>query len=99
MRYLVLVLASATAFNAAAQPPFGAEPQRGSQRQSSSSTNQTRPFAAEPSGTRESERCRNFRRQIAQIEQRERESSTTGLSDQLALQRQKIVEQQQRAGC
>jgi len=46
-----------------------------------------------------SDRCRNFRRQIAQIERRERESSTTGVADQLALQRHRIVEQQQRAGC
>jgi hypothetical protein len=87
------------ALNAAAQPPFGAEPQRGSQRQPTSTPQQTRPFAAQPSGTPEAERCRNYRRQIREVERKEREANTTGLADQLALQRQKIVEQQQRAGC
>jgi len=87
------------AFSAAAQPPFAAEPQRGSSRQSPSATKEARPFAAQPSGTPEAERCRSYRRQIRTIERRERESNTTGLSDQLALQRQKILEQQQRAGC
>ena len=87
------------ALNAAAQAPFGAEPQRGSQRQSTPPKADARPFAAQPSGTPEAERCRNYRRQIREVERKEREANTTGLADQLALQRQKIVEQQQRAGC
>jgi Flp pilus assembly protein TadB len=99
VRNLVLVFASALALNAAAQAPFGAEPKRGSQRQSPSTTKETRPFAAQPSGTPEAERCRNYRRQIREVERKEREANTTGLADQLALERQKIVEQQQRAGC
>ena len=99
MRNLVLVFASALALNAAAQPPFAAEPQRGSQRQPTPTPQETRPFAAQPSGTPEAERCRGYRREIRQVERREREANTTGLADQLALQRQKIVEQQQRAGC
>jgi len=87
------------AVSAAAQPPFAAEPQRGSQRQSTPAPHETRPFAAERPRATGSERCRNYRHQIAEIERREREANTTGAADQFALQRQKLEEERQRAGC
>jgi hypothetical protein len=103
VRHLIVWLfASAMAFDAAAQAPFAAEPQRATPRQSTPpppAKKETRPFAAEPKRPPDAERCRNYRRQITQIERREREALTTGERDQLALQRQKIIEQQQRTGC
>ena len=49
--------------------------------------------------TADQQRCRNLDQQLARTEQNIREAKTTGSADQLAQQRQKLLEQRSRAGC
>jgi hypothetical protein len=96
-----LILAGLMVDHAAAQAPFAAEPQRNSRPSNANPppTQEKRPFAAQPARSADAERCRNYRRQLKQVERRQSEAITTGERDQFVLQRQSIVEQQQRAGC
>jgi hypothetical protein len=45
------------------------------------------------------ERCDNFRRELRQVRQQERETTSTGARDHAGLRRQQILEQMERAGC
>ena len=59
---------------------------------------QKAPYAARPHDPQR-ERCGNFRRELRQVRQQERETTSTGARDHAGLRRQQILEQMERAGC
>jgi hypothetical protein len=53
-----------------------------------------------PGGLTERERrCRRFARQLARVEEQQRNATTTGAQNQFGLKRQQLIEEQGRAGC
>ena len=59
---------------------------------------QKAPFAAQRHDPQR-ERCQNFRRELRQVRQQERETTNTGARDHAGLRRQQILQQMQQAGC
>ena len=91
MRFLAAMLAIAFGSEAAAQKWAAEKETRPKQQQKA-------PFAAAPHDPQR-ERCQNFRRELRQVRQQERETTSPGARDHAGLRRQQLLQQMQQAGC
>ena len=98
MRLTAFLICAGLFINEAAAQKWAPEQSPGSKPPPAPQQQQKAPFAARPHDPQR-ERCSNFRRELRQVRQQERETTSTGARDHAGLRRQQILEQMERAGC